>query len=191
MNTSDSARKPWFKNWKIVVPTVAVLGVIGIAGGAMDDSDSSETVAEETTAATEKTPTWQRTQDYKDYCTGEPDIADELQPIVDAVTIPDGGHVWDANINSDSDNPEMSTVYFALCSNASGDELREIAETIAIEVKASEHGDTVSEMGVNASYANTSKTETILRDDSFQSRTHDGGESFENGSYRAAWQAAD
>lgn len=175
---------------KYLFPLALVTALTMSACGSSSDETSPAESSEETTADTAedaRTPTWQRQQSYKDYCTDEPKIMEEMAPIVDSVEIPDGGHVWMANLNTDSDNPEMNTVFFALCSNADGDELREIAETIAIEVKASEYGDNVSKMGVNASYANTSDTETIVRDDDFQSRTHDGGESFENGSYRAAW----
>lgn len=193
MNTPAPASKPWYKNWKILAPIVVVLAVIGLLSG-MLDSDEQEVATAESAVSDEKSekiPTWQRTESYKDYCTGEPSIDAELQSIVDAVEIPNDGHVIIANFSKDSSTPEMNTVFFALCSNAQGDELREIAETLAIEVKAGEYGDSISEMGVNASYANTSDEETIVRDSNFRARTHDGGESFKNGSYRAAWEFRD
>lgn len=191
MNTSTS--KPWYKNWKILAPIIVVLAVIGLISGMLDSDEQEVATAENaaTDETPEKVPTWQRTEAYKDYCTGEPSIDAELQPIVDAVEIPNDGHVIIANFSKDSSNLEMNTVFFGLCSNARGDELREIAESLAIEVKAGEYGDSISEMGVNASYANTSDEETIVRDSDFQSRTHDVGQSFENGSYRAAWEFRD
>lgn len=166
---------------KLLIPG-ALVGVLLLSACGSTDAET------ETESPANDVASWQESQDYEEYCTGEPSIDPELQPIVDAVTIPDDGHVWMTNFASDSSNPEMNTVSFALCSPAEGDELREIAETLAIEVRQADFGGTISEMGVNASAANPEGTENILRDDSFQSHTHVGGESFENGSYRAAWE---
>lgn len=132
---------------------------------------------------------WTDSQGYQDNCTSEPDIDPELQPVVDAVEIPDDGHVQFTNVTTDSSNEGMVTVFFALCSPAEGDDLRAIAEDLAVEVKSNPIGSTVSEMGVNASFANPDGVENILRDSNFQMHLHDNGSARENGAYRAAWEA--
>ncbi|GFK19243.1 hypothetical protein [Corynebacterium glutamicum] len=187
--TSPTAKKkPWYKVWWIWVIIVVVVGGIGsLASGG--DGDSSTEASPTTTVEAVPEQKWKDTDSYEEYCTGDPSIDPELAPIVDAVAIPDEGHVWMTNVGTDSDNPGMNTVFFALCSPATGDDLKAIAEDLAIQVRASEIGDTVSEMGVNASAANPEATENIFRDFDFQIHLHDGGASRENGSYRAAWEA--
>ena len=189
MNTNQPARKPWFKNWKVLAPIIIVLALIGFIGGRMEQPSGDTQAAKETTMneQTEQAPRWQQSDAYQENCTTAPTIAGELQDVVNAVEIPESGHVANAALNADADNPDMVRAFFAICTPATGDDLRAIAEQFAIELKQSEHAGSISEIGVNASAANPGATESILRNDSFQMRNHDGGESLSNGSYRAAW----
>lgn len=201
------------KSSKIGLTVVGALFVLGGIGSlfseesdvSASDSDTTTSASSEEETTTEETLSpstsenaepetpevlpWMETTDYQEFCTGEVDIDPELQQAVDAVEIPDLGHVQFTNVKSDIDNPDMITVFFSMCSPAQGDDLRAIAEDLAIQVRASEIGETVSEMGVNASGGNPEGTENILRDSNFQLHLHDGGAARENGAYRAAWEA--
>ncbi|BAC17631.1 hypothetical protein HMPREF0290_0905 [Corynebacterium efficiens YS-314] len=199
------------KGSKIALAVVGTLIVIGGISSIATEDDESVTTAGDTptspSSAAEVPPAeeldpspeealdeaetlaWMETDNYQEFCTGEPDIDPELQQAVDAVDIPEQGHVQFTNIGTDRDNEEMVTVFFAVCSPAEGDDLRAIAEDLAVEVQSSPIGTTVSEMGVNASSANPDGVENILRDSNFQMHLHDNGPARENGAYRAAWEA--
>lgn len=195
------AKKAWWKTPKGIAIIVGVLALIGLIAGLLEEDDpetmtSSVTGTSAALATGEQTPAgeedilkWQSSEDYQSVCLSSPDIDPEVQAAVSSVEIPDNGHVQFTNVNKDNDNPGMITVFFALCSPATGDDLREIAEDLAIEVRNSEIGASVSEMGVNASYANPRASENILRDSNFQMHLHDGGISRENGAFRGAWEA--
>lgn len=143
---------PWYKNWKIWLAVFAVLVIIGLL---MPSNDKEETT----------TPSALCDQ-------SQVTIAPELSTIVDTATIPDGGHIQTARYRetTDGDGVEVS---FDICTPATGDELADIAETIAIEVKAADFGPTVTTMGVKSLPDDTAPG-SILRDTDFRAHTHDG-----------------
>ncbi|MGV3071522.1 hypothetical protein ACEE90_03635 [Corynebacterium phoceense] len=165
---------------KRLIPLMLVFPLaLAACGGGTSTTETSESAS---------AGAWNETDAYKEYCTPDPSIAPEVQAAVDAVEIPEGGHVQNARYRDSTDQPGMVEVSFDVCAPLAGDELRKVAEELAIQVRGADFGSQVSTMGVHALPEDTTP-ESILRDTDFQSHVHDGGAAFENGAYRAAWEA--
>lgn len=161
---------------KLLIATTAIAAMALTACGDAESTDAGSSDA------------WNTGEKYETYCAGDVNIAPELADVVAGIEIPEGGHIQNARFNTNTDDPSMHDIGFDICAPLAGDNLRHVAEEIAIAVRASEHGPTIAQMGVKALPDDTT-AETILRDEDFQLHLHDGGEAFDNGAYRAAWEA--
>lgn len=130
---------------------------------------------------------WNETENFGTYCNIDNiRIAPELQAAVDAVTIPEDGHIQNARWRTSNSEPGMHEVGFDVCTPLAGDDLRRVAEDLAIQVNAIGAGETVTTMGVHALPEDT-EPETILRDHDFQLHLHNGVG--DEGAVLSSWEA--
>lgn len=126
------------------------------------------------------TPAWNETDKYNELCSTSPSLDPQLSAL-ESVEAPEGGHIQMSQFTGESVN-------IRVCTPATGDELREYAEKLAIEVNKLPIAGQVERMGVH-SWPDDEAPEARISDKNFQMNLHDGGEAFENGAYRGAWEA--
>ncbi|HJD77690.1 MAG TPA: hypothetical protein K8V93_01595 [Corynebacterium pollutisoli] len=125
---------------------------------------------------------WTATDRYTEMCTGAPDVAAELADAVAPVTVPAGGHVQQVTIRDGG-----AAVAVRVCAPIAGDELRRVAEDLAIGMKQSALGETIQTVSVHA-WPDDEAPEARLRQDNFQDYLHNGKGA--EGAVFASWKAA-